>query len=332
MSPADAERFGVVAEAVQPAPFAQVVKTAGEVLPSAEGGVTVTAPAAGVVTLAHGVSQGMQVKAGQALASVSAKNMSGGDANAAARAAYEAALREVERLKPLLADGLVTKKEYNDAVAALEQARALYSPMAATGTATSPRAGVVTSVLVTDGEWVDAGAPIATVASATRLTLRALLPATQASFAPRIADAVISTHGGEPVRLSELGGRLVSASSAAGNATPGYVPVYFTFDNSNPSVVPGTGVEVWLSTSPTEQAMSVPLEAVTEQMGQMFVFVRVDEHGYVKRPVTVGHSDGQRVAILSGIEPGEQVVTRGATFVRLAQQATVVPEGHSHNH
>ncbi|MCM1521388.1 MAG: efflux RND transporter periplasmic adaptor subunit [Muribaculaceae bacterium] len=333
VSEADAARFGIVAEAVRKAPFAEVVKVSGEVLPVSTDKSVVSAPAAGLVTLAKGVTQGSVVKQGQAVATVSAKDVSGGDSDRAALAALEAARREVERVAPLLKQGLVTKKEYNDAVAALAAAEASYSPRAATGVATTPRGGVVTQLMAKDGEYVTAGQPIAEVASSTKLTLRALLPAAEGGFLPKIKDAVMTPHTGSPVRLSERGGQLVSASTASGVSMPGYIPVYFSFDETGEGgIVPGMAVEVYLAASPEGEAISVPRDALYEQMGQMFVFVKTSGHGYEKRPVKTGRSDGERVSIEQGLAEGDLVVTEGMTYVRLAEQATVVPEGHSHNH
>lgn len=42
-------------------------------------------------------------------------------------------------------------------------------------------------------------------------------------------------------------------------------------------------------------------------------------------------SDGERVEILSGINPGDKVVTEGAVHVRLAAAGKSIP-GHTHNH
>lgn len=96
--------------------------------------------------------------------------------------------------------------------------------------------------------------------------------------------------------------------------------------------MPGMAVEVYLAASPEGEAISVPRDALYEQMGQMFVFVKTSGHGYEKRPVKTGRSDGERVSIEQGLAEGDLVVTEGMTYVRLAEQATVVPEGHSHNH
>lgn len=332
LSPADAQKFGVEVEGIVPAPFADVVKTSGEIMPSTADRATVTSKTAGIVHLSPSLNPGAQLSAGQSVGSVSAKNISGGDTNQAALKAIENAKRELDRVTPLLADGLVTKKEYNDALAAYEAAKAAYSPSAASGSLTSPRSGVVTQVLVREGQYVEAGQPIAEVASSNRLTLRALLPSTQASFLPLISSAVITPHGGDPVDISSLGGTLTSARPASGADTPGYIPVYFTFSGTDPSIVPGTAAEVYLKASPRGEVISVPVEALSEQMGEMFVFVKIDDHGYTKRPVKVGRSDGMRAEILEGVSPGDSVVSKGMTFVRLAQQATVVPEGHSHSH
>lgn len=330
--PEDAERYGIEVEAAVRAPFAAVVKCSGEIMPSAAGRKSITATKSGVITLAPGITEGASVKAGASVATVSAKNVSGGDADRAAKANLEAAKRELDRCERLLASGLVTRKEYNDALAAYESARALYSPSAASGTLSAPQAGTIGKVFVTDGQYVEAGTPVAEVLSPVTLTLRALLPASEAQFLPLVTDAVVSTHGSEAVRLSSIGGHLASASASGAADIPGYIPVYFNFPNSNPTLIPGTGVEVYLTAAPSESLISVPVASIAEQMGESFAFVKTSEHSFEKVPVRLGRSDGERVAILSGLAEGDSVVTAGTTFVRLAEQATVVPEGHSHNH
>lgn len=333
MSPADAARFGVSAEAALKAPFCEIVKVSGEVLPAATDRAVVSAPTAGIVRLAPGLESGKTVKAGEVIASISAGNISGGDANQVAKATLDAAKRELDRITPLLKDGLVTKKDYNDALRAYEEARSAYSPRAASGRAASPISGVLSELLVSDGAYVEAGQPIATVARSQRLTLRALLPARHVDLLPRIASAnfVPSHSGGDAVRLADRGGKLLSSSTSAGDNTPGYIPVYFTFDNHG-DVVPGTPAEVYLIGSQKTDALTVPVGAISEQQGEKFVYVKVEDHAYAKHPVKIGRNDGQRVEILGGIAEGDSVVAVGTTFVRLAETSTVVPEGHSHNH
>lgn len=331
MSPSDALRFGVKSEAIVMTPFAEVVKTVGEILPASSDRAVVSAPTSGIVRLARGIELGKSVRSGEVIASVSAKNVSGGDVNAAANANLQAAKRELDRLEPLLKDGIVTQKDYNEALRAYEEAKSAFSPVAAGGSAVAGIQGVISELSVNDGSYVEAGQTIAVIGRNSRLTLRALLPAAETAFLPKVATANFRpSRGGEMVSLADRNCSILSSSST-GTTLPGYVAVYFSFD-SNGDVVPGMPAEVYLIGKSKAEALAVPVEAVSEQQGENFVYVKVDDHAYKKQPVTLGRSDGRRIEVLSGVNEGDSVVTSGATFVRLAETSTVVPEGHSHSH
>ena len=47
--------------------------------------------------------------------------------------------------------------------------------------------------------------------------------------------------------------------------------------------------------------------------------------------VKTGMSNGINIEILSGIDPGMEIVTKGAVIVKLAANSGAVP-GHSHEH
>ena len=68
-----------------------------------------------------------------------------------------------------------------------------------------------------------------------------------------------------------------------------------------------------------------------EEQGDFFVFEKIDAECYTKHMVSIGISDGQNVEILSGINPGMNIVTSGAIIVKLATNAGAAP-GHSHEH
>lgn len=332
VSPDDASRFGIEVEKVSPSKFSEVVKVMGEILPAASDQAVVSAPTSGVVTLSKGITKGKSVRVGERVASVSAKGITGGDQNEAAKVNLDAAKRELDRITPLLADGIVTKKDYNEALQAYESAKAAYSSRAAGGVATSPISGVIGEIMVVDGTYVEAGQAIATVARSTRLTLKALLPQKYISFLPVIETAnIIPAQTGNVISLKEYGGKLMSSAVASGNDVQGYIPVYFSFDN-NGLVTPGSPSDVYLVGRAKAEALTVPVSAISEQMGETFVYVKKDAHGYEKRAVKIGKNDGMRAEITDGIAVGDSVVINGVSFVRLAETSTVVPEGHSHSH
>lgn len=330
LAPAMAERFGVVADTLRPAPMQSSLRATGVVLDAADGAAVVAAPVAGTVRFAAGVMPGVRLNAGSVVATVDAHGVAGGDSNAAAKAAMDAAKRELDRLTPLHADRLVTDDVYNAARAAYESARAAYSSRAAGGRATAPISGALTELLVQQGQFVNAGEPIARMSAASRLVLRVDVPERMRSRLAEVQGVNVRVPGSESIITPEA--RRVASAPAMAASMPGYVPVYFEFANDG-TLAPGATVDAWLTgNSSGAPVLSVPRSAIAEQQGSYFVYVRLDEDCYMKMPVQLGASDGARVVIASGLKGGETVVTEGVTAVRLAETAGVVPEGHSHNH
>jgi multidrug efflux pump subunit AcrA (membrane-fusion protein) len=58
--------------------------------------------------------------------------------------------------------------------------------------------------------------------------------------------------------------------------------------------------------------------------------VQTEGESFERRPVTVGAREGELVQV-SGVKPGEHIVTKGAHLVRLAALSTSVP-AHGHVH
>ena len=63
-----------------------------------------------------------------------------------------------------------------------------------------------------------------------------------------------------------------------------------------------------------------------------YVFVQVpgEPDAFLKKEVTTGEDNGERIEIISGVKAGDIVVTKGAYQVKLAATSSVIPEGHTH--
>jgi cobalt-zinc-cadmium efflux system membrane fusion protein len=64
-----------------------------------------------------------------------------------------------------------------------------------------------------------------------------------------------------------------------------------------------------------EGSAEVPMSAVLARRDQYFVFVHNPDGTFVQREVQLGEQHGQHVTILSGLRPGEPVVTDGAILL-----------------
>ncbi len=335
MEPEKAASFGIETTILQPSTFAEIIPVSGQIEPAPSDRMTVTAKRSGIVTLNPGISPGTKVSSGSGICSISSKGMQGGDVNSAAAANLEKTKKEIDRLTPLYKEGIVTASEFNEAERAYKEALAL-SGAAVSGakgvsSETAPGAGIVTDIFVTSGQYVEAGAPIASIAKNSRLTLRADVPE---KYLPRISSIVSANFRPDYTRevfsVSELGGKRISGDATAASRN-GYIPVYFSFD-SNGNTLAGAYTEVYLKGAQRDNVISVPREALIEMQGNKYIYVREHGHAYEKRLVKTGATDGLNVEIVDGLMPGEEIVTKGATIVRMAETSAIAPPGHTHNH
>ena len=328
---AKAEKFGVKTTVISPSAFHKVFKVSGEIISASGDTYTVSAPSAGIVKFSHNISQGIKVNAGAIICSISAKDMVGGDSNQNAKITYIAAKREFERIEPLYREKIVTESEYIAARENYEKAKIAYLSSSGNGsTAKTAISGTVTSVTVTDGSYVEAGTVIATVSKNARLQLHADLPQRFYNQAASITTANFTTaYSDEVISLSSLNGKKISGNNIV--ASNGYIPVVFEFDNNN-TLASGTYADVYLIGNSTGNTIVLPVKALTEELNSFYVYAKLDEDCYEKRLVEIGANDGDNVEIFSGVKNGDEIVTEGAVFVKLAANSGAIPEGHSHNH
>jgi cobalt-zinc-cadmium efflux system membrane fusion protein len=64
-----------------------------------------------------------------------------------------------------------------------------------------------------------------------------------------------------------------------------------------------------------EGTVEIPLSAVLARRDQFFVFVRNPDGLYAQREVQPGEQHGQHISVLSGLAPGDPVVTEGAILL-----------------
>ncbi len=321
-------------------PFGQVIHTAARIAPSQADETVITAKAAGVVSFTSGdVVPGKSVSAGQALFSIESGGMA--DNNLSVRyneaaTEYNRAKTEYERKQSLAEDLIVSQSDLLQAETEFRTAEANYNNLRrnfANGrqTVSSPMAGFVKQVLVGNGNFVEAGQALAVVSRNTDLLITANV---QSKYGPMLADItganfrVMTT--GRVWSLDELGGKVLSYGRSTDTDNP-LIPVSFSVRNTA-GLMPGTFVDMYITTRTTSGALTVPNGALVEEMGAFFVFVQLTPEYFEKRAVTTGVGDGFSTEITGGVAEGERVVSRGAILVKLAQSSGALDAHSGHVH
>lgn len=333
---ANAEVIGLQTEEMQPAAFSEVLKTSGQIQAAQGSESVVVATVPGVVTLGTTrLVDGTAVQKGQTILSLASQSLSEGDVALRLKNAYETAQKEYERMKGLVADKIVSEKDFEQARLAYENAKVAYDAVSgkhsSKGVAvTATMSGFLKNILVKEGDYVAVGQPLATISQNNRLVLRADVSEKYYAHLPLMRSAYFKTPYDDQVyKLDELNGRFLSYGKSSANNSF-YIPVLFEFDNKG-AVIPGSFVEVYLLGRPMEGVLSLPHSALVEEQGLFFVYIRLDEDCYKKQEVSLGADNGERVQILSGLKAGDQVVTKGAYQIKLASASNAIP-AHTHNH
>lgn len=314
--------------------FSSVIKCSGEILSAQNDLALLSAPVSGIVRFAVSpFADGSAVAAGSPVLYIDSKSVDGGDVSAKAKAAYEAAEAQLQRARMLLDDKIISQKEYESALSEYAAAKSQWEAVGSSSEkgvpVKSPVKGYATGVAVSEGDFVQTGDMLLGVAKNNRLRLVASVPQRYCAVLRDVKTANFVGSDGEVRRLSSLGGHRVASSVAASASSP-LVTVTFEFDAAA-GVLPGSFADVYLLGETKHDVISLPLSAITESQGHYFVFVQLDDDGYARREVSIGATDGERAEILSGIEEGQRVVTRGAVHVKMAAMSAI-PHSHSHSH
>lgn len=320
---------------IQPKNFYRVIKTTGQILPAPGDESVIVATNSGTVSFADNrLTEGSAVKQGQPLFSIASKNMGEGDYYSKVFAAYEKAKAEYERAEILVKDKIISQKEYENTRLNYQNAKIAYDAVSGKQSAkgmnvTAPIGGYIKNITVKDGEYVTAGQMLGTVSQNRRLVLRAEVSEKHYKALNTICNANFKTpYDNRVYALSDLKGRLLSIGKTAGENSF-FVPVSFEFDNRG-DIVPGAFVEVFLESTPLANVITVPVSALTNEMGIFYVYVQIDAEGYRKQEVKTGAGNGNEIQILNGLKPGDRVVTKGAYQVKMASASGAIPHGHEH--
>ena len=333
---AQAARTEFEVREIQPGIFHQVIKTTGQILSAPGDESVIVATNNGVVSYAdHNLAVGSPVQEGEPVFYIASKHLGDGDYYERTRAAYEQAKAEYERAQKLIGDKIISQKEFESIVLAYQEAKIAFDAISGKNSpqgvgVNTPLGGYIKSINVKDGEYVTAGQAIATVSQNRRLVLRADVSEKHYAALRNITTANFKTpYDNQVYELKELSGRLLSTGKSATDNTF-FIPVTFEFDNRG-DIIPGSFVEVYLISTPMENVISLPLTALTNEMGYFYVYRQLDEEGYQKQEVQVGASNGKEIQILNGVHPGDRIVTKGAYQVKMASASAAIP-GHTHEH
>jgi multidrug efflux system membrane fusion protein len=287
-------------------------------------GITVADKRAALAARADGVINGLTLaKGAEVTAGDVVMILEGDEAEALARIAeITLAQREsdLERAERLFAGGNVPEIEVTNARSAREQAAAELARARAAldkQRLVAPFDGIVDTLEVELGEWVQTGAPVATI-----LSLDPIVVMAEVSELDLGSVNVGATARVRLVTGVELEGtvRLVAREASAQTRT---FPVEIALPNPDLSLSAGMTAEVFLTAAPV-RAVEVPRSVITlSDSGQLGLRVVGTDNIAAFAPITI-IDDKPEGLVVTGVPDGMRIITAGQDLVRDGDTVEVV--------
>lgn len=284
-------------------------------------GVTVSADLPGTIDKIN-FESGQQIKAGDILVELDTRQERA--QLAAAEADFELAKVTYARQQKLVSEGVVARTEYDNALAQQKSTEAKVGEIKATierKTIRAPFSGIVGIRQANLGQYLAAGQAIVSLQSLNPIYVNFGVPQ---QTAPQVRVGRTLKITSDDVPGVQFSGRVTALDSVVDQTTRN-IQIQATLTNPGSRLRPGMFVQVEVSLGAPRDVISLPATAINYAPYGDSVYVvtaaqdpksgktsKIVRQQFVK----VEGSRGDQVAVVSGINPGDEVVTSGVFKLR----------------
>jgi len=187
----------------------------------------------------------------------------------------------------------------------------------------APISGMVVMSASVEGEQVEEHAPVFRIVNAERVWVRANVSEFDLGLLSASPGATLSLPafpGWQTDILGEAGGRFVHMGTVVDEVSR-VVPITYELPNPDGRFRVGMLAEVQVATQTADEVVAIPEEAVVMDNGRPIAFVMLEGETFQRREITLGIRDNGFVEVVSGVEMGERVATKGSYALKLASQS-----------
>ena len=283
-------------------------------------GVTVAADLPGLVDRIA-IDSGRMVRAGEVLVELDTRQEKA--QLTAAQAQLELSRLNLERARGLADEGIVSRADYDRASAEHKQAEARVGEIRAAierKTIRAPFAGMLGIRQVNLGQYLAGGDPVVPLQSLDPIFVNFTVPQQEVGRLHVGGEVAVTAEGAKDEHFT---GRITAVNSIVDESTRN-VQVQATFANPQGRLRPGMFVETKLLLGGSRDVVALPASAINYAPygDSVFIVEQVQGpngatyKGARQQVVKLGGALGDQVAVLSGVEPGAEVVSSGVFKLR----------------
>lgn len=254
------------------------------------------------------VRGGERVAAGQVL--ISLDRLGPSSRYNETRSLYLNAEKNFTKMEYLYKEGAIAESQFDAARTEYEVTRANFEAVSRLVDIQSPITGVVTVIDVSEGDFVNIGQKLATVATTDKLRVKLAVNSDEIKSFKKGADVIVSST----VFDYKASGKVVSMASSADPKTRSF-QVEVLIDNTEKLFKPGMFVRVGIITDRLEKVILIPRNAVLLLDNKPTVYV-VNENTVSRRVVSLGPEVDGRIVVMEGLKENDTLVTLGQDYLQ----------------
>lgn len=232
-----------------------------------------------------------------------------------AQSSYDNASKNFSYAEESKKRNLISEAEYNNAISGIKGAKAGLDGAKANRESAkkamensylaAPESGVISNLMVSSGQYINPGQPIATITDAKTLIMKSGVGESQITKLKKGQPAIVSYSGiTEPFKGTLRG---FGISPLANTAT---YPLEIEIRN-NGKLLPGMVVSAQILSKRHTDLLFTQITNIVKEFDKNYVYIVNDKGNAERRPVELGSIIGENVVISSGVEIGENIVVSG---------------------
>jgi len=220
-----------------------------------------------------------------------------------AKAAYNVSAKNYRRIKALFKAGEVSRAQLDGAEAKFIVDKSNYETVKQMIHLKAPYDGVLTELMVREGDNVKAKTPLFTIAKLNKMNIRIWLNANERNEIKKGMTAIATVNG------KSFTGR-VSVISMSMDPVKQAFYADLTFDNKKGEILPGLTADVKIIVYENDNAIVISRNLIKNEGSRHYVYVA---EGNLARKIYVGlgHNNGIYYEINSGLKPGMSLIVTG---------------------
>ncbi len=237
-----------------------------------------------------------------------------------AEANYNIAKKNLERMKNLLQAGAISQQQLDQTQTAYDVAKANYEAAKSTVFLTSPINGVLTNVNVNEGDWVNPGMLMATVAKINKMLIKFYVSETEVQDFQLGSPVIIYSEFNPDKKVKGIITEI--AKSASSDSRTFQIKAEFTNTKDN-FYKPGMFVKVNAVLETLNDVVVVPNESIVHADQEEYVYI-IKNNKANKKDIKTGISNGDFTEVKNGINVGDTLVYVGMNNLNNGTEVSIV--------